>query len=115
MSSQGDTPHNASGHVYAEFGELDEVIGGWRTQGDDIRTDATLLSDAYYGLQMPSSDVVTSEYFAALSSIFGEFYRHNNEMAEYAAGHVDALAASRQEMAEVEDVNTANLSREGGV
>lgn len=115
MSNQGDGTHNANGHVYADFGELDELIGGWQTQGDDIRTDGTLLSDAYYGLQSPSSDVITAGYFAALSSTFGEFYRHNNEMAVYAAGYVEALASSRQQMAEAEDANIANLSREGDV
>lgn len=102
-------------YVQADLGALDEVIGGWQTQGDDIRADGTLLSDAYYGLQPPCNDVITAEYFATLSSTFGEFYRHNDAMVTYTAGYVERLVASRQQMAVAEAENAVNIARGGDI
>lgn len=103
------------GHVYASLGELDEVLGGWRNHSDDIRTDGTLLADAYYSVRLPSADVITAEYVAALSATFGELYRHNDQMVQYAEGYAERLAASRQQMAAVENEIATTFSRERGI
>lgn len=116
MSNDGAaSPGSAAAgeYVYADVGELDEIISGWETQGDDVRVDADLLTEAFHSLGPGAADVVTARYFAALGDTFDVFYQHTSEMSAYIAHHAAKLRASRQLMALAEDGNAAMFSREG--
>lgn len=118
MSNDGATSPGSAGagkYVYADLGELDEIIGGWETQGDDVRIDVNLLTEASYSLGPGSYDEVTAQYFAALGDTFDEFHQHTSEMNAYIAHHAAKLLASRQLMALTEDNNAATFPREGDV
>lgn len=116
MSTEGATSPRSAGagkYVYADLGELDEIISGWQTQGNDVRIDADLLIDAFYSLGPGSCDVVTAQYSAALGDTFDAFYQHTYEMSAYIAHHAAKLIAARQLMAIAEDNNAAMYPREG--
>src|SRR5262245_55502051 len=53
---------DADGYVFADRDELDGVIGNWQNEGDDIRGAGDLLTEAYYSIRSPASDVITQGY-----------------------------------------------------
>lgn len=116
MPNDGATTPGSAGsgeYVYADLGELDEIISGWETQGDDVRIDENLLTDAYFSLTPGTADVVTTHYFAALGDTFDVFYQHTSEMSAYIAHHAAKLQASRQLIALTEDGIAATYSVDG--
>lgn len=113
MSYPGADNAEPSGYSFADLGGLDEVIGGWREQRDEIEQDGTLLADAVHGLRPSAHDVVTAEYYVALGATFGVFHQHNSEMARYTTDYARNLAASRLQMSVTDDGVRAAFSREG--
>lgn len=107
-------PAGSSGYVYTDLNELDEVIGGWRTQRDDLDSDATLLIDAFPSHEL-ASDPVTTDYSSLLTTAIHEFFKHTYHTSQYVDDYATKLAASRQVMTSVEDENAAKFSSGGGV
>jgi hypothetical protein len=97
-------------YMFTDPGELDELIRGWRDQGDYIREDGRQLqTDGSIG--SPADDPVTIDYFAALAAAFQGLAVHNDEMSAYTADYVAKLQASLMAITGAEDASLANLSQ----
>jgi hypothetical protein len=97
-------------YMFTDPGVLDELIRGWRDQGDFIRKDGQQLQTDG-SIDSPADDPVTIDYFAALATAFQGLVGHNDEMSAYTADYVAKLQASLVTMTGAEDASLANLAQ----
>lgn len=110
MPERSDRPQSqadADGFVFADYEELDGVIGDWRTERDDIHGAEKLLAEAYLSTKSPAGDEITHDYLAALRDACMGYYKYNRSMSQYTEEYLQRLMDCRQVLGATEDANTA--------
>jgi hypothetical protein len=109
--SQAGGSGNVKGYTFTDTTALDEVIRGWKKQGDGIKEDrGNLQRDLDIG--SPVGDPVTTGYFDSLSKAFHRLADHNDEMSSYTADYVTNLLACLRTMAGADDESAARFPLE---
>ena len=96
--------------MFADLAELDEVLGMWEQQLEEIGGDYKEINSALELIQNPAGDLM-SRFQAETSRVSLEAMReHNIEMGKYTADYINKLRSSRQEMAN-QDTSGADYMR----
>jgi hypothetical protein len=89
--------------MFADVAELDSVIKQWEDERDGIKADRQTISDAYYSINEPASDVMSRAQASASRDSLANMYQHSDAMLRYAENYIAKLKASRQQMAVQEE------------
>jgi hypothetical protein len=114
LFGQGD-PYQAGGggqggqFMFASIEDLDDVIKKWETERDGINDDRNAISEAYYSINEPASDLMSRAQAAASRDSLANMWQHSDAMLTYANNYISKLKASRDQMQVMEDGARDNM------
>ncbi|MQA10628.1 MAG: hypothetical protein GEU98_19155 [Pseudonocardiaceae bacterium] len=87
-----------AGHTYADFGELQSMLGEWRAERDQILADGKELARALGLVQAPATDVMSEMQAGATKNSLTELQRRNDELLERLDEYIEKLESSLHAM-----------------
>lgn len=95
--------------MFASIEDLDDVIKKWETERDGISDDRNAISEAYYSIREPASDLMSRAQAAASRDSLANMWQHSDAMLTYANNYITKLKASRDQMQIMDDGARDNM------